>query len=137
MKVVLDTNILISALISKSYPSKILEAIFKTPSIELCLSEEIFREYAEVLARPKFSRFNDFYHHALIVLHQIKRIAVFYNPKRSVDILEDKSDNKFLELCLECKANILVTGNFNDFNISKFRNTQILSPKEFYLKLSN
>ncbi|WP_100629147.1 putative toxin-antitoxin system toxin component, PIN family [Algoriphagus formosus] len=136
MKVILDTNVLISALIAKSYPSKVLEAIFSNQEIILCLSDAVFNEYSEVLKRPKFARFKEFHSSASFVLQYIKREGTFYNPKRSLELLKDQSDNKFLELSLECKADYLITGNFNDFNISQFRNTKILSPKEFYTILS-
>lgn len=136
MKVVLDTNVLISALISKGYPSKILETILTNFEIKLCLSEEVFNEYTEVLARPKFSQIKEFYTNAYFVLQQLRKKANFFRPTRNVELLSDKSDNKFLELSLESKADFLITGNFKDFNIPQFRNTKILSPKEFYTILS-
>ncbi|WP_186299959.1 putative toxin-antitoxin system toxin component, PIN family [Algoriphagus algorifonticola] len=131
MRVVLDTNVLISALISRSYPSKVLEAIFSDQEIELCLSEEIFTEYTEVLARPKFSKFKEFYISANFVLQQLSISAKFFTPNRSIDILEDKSDNKFLELSLDCKADYLITGNFHDFNITQFRKLKFSHQKNF------
>ena len=131
MKVILDTNILVSALISKGYPSNILEKIIEGDDLELCLSQPVFEEYMAVLARPKFSKFPAFVENATMVLHFIKNYSRNFEPKRQVELLKDKSDNKFLELCLESKADYLITGNTQDFKIKSFRNTKILIPKEF------
>ena len=46
-------------------------------------------------------------------------------------VLKDQSDNKFLNLAYESKADYLITGNRNHFSILKFEQTKIVSPKEF------
>ncbi len=56
-----------------------------------------------------------------------------YLPNTKIDILEDKSDNKFLELAFVFNADYIITGNYNDFTIDKFRNTKIISAKDFCL----
>ncbi len=132
MNIVLDTNVLVSALISKGFPSKILEEIINRPKINLCLSGPVIKEYQTVLSRPKFSKFPAFVENASIVLLHLQNRSLVFVPKVSVDILSDKSDNKFLELCLESKADYLVTGNSQDFTIKKFKNTAIVSPKDFF-----
>lgn len=53
-KLILDTNVIVSALISNSIPTKILYELVLTKRVEVCLSEEIFAEYIEVLNRDKF-----------------------------------------------------------------------------------
>jgi len=47
-------------------------------------------------------------------------------------IISDKDDNKLLELAEESKADFLITGNTNDFTIKTFRNTRIVTPKEYW-----
>ncbi|OOG69375.1 putative toxin-antitoxin system toxin component, PIN family [Algoriphagus sp. A40] len=131
MKVILDTNILVSALISKGYPSIILERVIESENMEICLSNLVFEEYKAVLARPKFSRFPAFSENVTMVLHFLKNHALNFEPIEKVELLQDKSDNKFLELCLESKADYLITGNSQDFKFPSFRNTKILPPKEF------
>lgn len=53
-------------------------------------------------------------------------------PTIKIDLLKDKSDNKLLELAEESRAAFLVTGNFSDFTIPKYKNTHILSPRDFW-----
>jgi putative PIN family toxin of toxin-antitoxin system len=132
MKVILDTNVLVSAFISKSYPAKILEELILKRKVELCLSNEVLEEYIQVLNRDKFSRFLNFKEKSSIVLFHLKQISLIIDSPKKVDIMKDKSDNKFLDLAVNSKANYLITGNTIDFTFSKFRKTVILSPKEFW-----
>jgi putative PIN family toxin of toxin-antitoxin system len=50
-KLILDTNVIVSALISNAIPSKILYELVLTEKVKICLSEEVFAEYVEVLSR--------------------------------------------------------------------------------------
>ena len=53
-KIVLDTNVIVSALISNSYPKKILYDIVFERKVTTCISNELVEEYIEVLNREKF-----------------------------------------------------------------------------------
>ncbi|CAN5838084.1 hypothetical protein BH24BAC1_BH24BAC1_22280 [soil metagenome] len=55
-KLILDTNVIVSALISNSIPTIILYELVLTKKVETSLSDEIFEEYIEVLGRDKFSK---------------------------------------------------------------------------------
>ncbi len=74
MKVILDTNVLVSALISAGNPSLVLEKVIESDTIQVCLSTLIFEEYLEVLARPKFQKFPSFIENTALVLHFLKTI---------------------------------------------------------------
>ena len=78
-KVIIDTNVLVSALIQRSYPYFILYNYVLENLIELCISDEIFEEYLEVLNRPKFSKYPDFMNKAEFVLAQIEIIEFWDN----------------------------------------------------------
>lgn len=135
MRVVLDTNILISALIKQGSSSIILNKVIEGNQVKICLSDAVWDEYQQVLKRPKFSKYPQFVENSLVLLHFLKNHSLYFQPKRKVSIIKDQSDNKFLELCLESKADYLITGNFQDFSISSFRNTLILGPSEFVSKV--
>ena len=131
-KLILDTNIVVSALISNSAPTNILYELVLTQKVESCLSDEIFTEYVTVLSRDKFSRFPNFKIKSEVVLNKLREISTFYKTFRKVDILADTSDNKFLELAAVSSADYLVTGNTLDFTITEFEYTRILSPREYW-----
>lgn len=131
-KVILDTNVIVSALIANSLPTKILYELALTRSIEVCLSEEVFAEYVAVLARDKFKKFPAFNTKADVVLNKLREIAIFHRPTRRVELLKDLSDNKFLELAAISAADYLLTGNTLDFTISEFEYTRILTPRAYW-----
>ncbi len=133
-RIVIDTNLIVSALIQRNYPFLILDEILVNPSIQVCLSDSVFEEYCEVLNRDKFSRFPDFVSNAQFILSEIHRIAITFSPSISLEVLSDKDDNKFLELANESKAHYLITGNHRDFTIREFSGTKIISPREYYLE---
>lgn len=131
-KLILDTNVIVSALISSSIPTKILYELVLTKKVDACLSEEVFAEYVEVLNRDKFANFVNFKTKAEVVLNKMREISSFYRINTKVEVLTDTSDNKFLELAAVSSADYLVTGNTLDFTITKFEYTRIVTPREYW-----
>jgi uncharacterized protein len=131
-KIIIDTNVLVSALIQRSYPYFILNNCVFDNQVDLCVSEDLFDEYFEVLHRPKFSRFPDFLNNAELALVQIDTIAKKYYPTQQITEISDAPDNRLLELAVEADADFLITGNTRDFAMDYFKNTKIVSPKEYW-----
>jgi putative PIN family toxin of toxin-antitoxin system len=131
-KIILDTNIVVSALIQKSFPHLILHDLYIERKIELCISESLIAEYFEVLKRDKFSRFPDFIAMANWVLKDVNEHATLFYPKQKINIIKDAADNMLLELAVESGADYLVTGNTNDFTMSFYEKTKIVSPREYW-----
>ncbi len=70
--IVLDTNVVVSALISKNSPaSRIIDELVLNRKIELFVSDDIVAEYIEVLNREKFARFLDFKARAELLLNRL------------------------------------------------------------------
>jgi len=136
-KIILDTNIVVSALISKNYPFYIVFDYVLNRQVQLCLSKELLNEYREVLFRPKFAQRVNFENNARNVLIRLEKKALLYKPKTNLDILKDKSDNKLLELADESNAHFLITGNNLHFTFEYYKQTQILSPRSFWEKVMN
>ena len=132
MRLILDTNVLVSANIQRSYPYFIVDRLFADLNIELCISDELFTEYVEVLNREKFARFPDFHTKAQTLLSDIENYGVRFTPTAKVDLIRDEPDNRLLELAEACSADYLVTGNTNDFTMTQYKETRIVSPKEFF-----
>ncbi|MCX6303809.1 MAG: putative toxin-antitoxin system toxin component, PIN family [Bacteroidetes bacterium] len=131
-KIIVDTNVLVSALIQYHYPFKIVVEIFSNEEIQLCLSDELFAEYFNVLNRKKFAKFPDFMANSQALLVDIEKIAIKYFPLTRVEIISDPDDNKLLELAEISQADFLITGNTNDFKIHEYKGTKIVSPKEYW-----
>lgn len=131
-KVIIDTNVLVSALISRSYPYLVISDVLSSQNIEWCLSKEIMLEYQAVLRRPKFASFPEFLQRAEQVLASVDSLAKYYLPEIKLDVVLDAADNRFLELAVTAKADFIITGNSNDFLMSKYENTVIVTPREYW-----
>ncbi|MBI4647110.1 MAG: putative toxin-antitoxin system toxin component, PIN family [Bacteroidia bacterium] len=130
-KIVLDTNIVVSALICDGYPSVILEEVVFAQKAIICLSEMVFQEYITVLSRVKFLKYPEFRTNADIVLSTIEQIALKFKPDIIITEIKDISDNKFLELAVFAKADFLITGNTNHFIFPEYKGVKIISPKDY------
>ena len=131
--VVIDTNVIVSSLIQKSFPYRIMTELFVEDRIKLCVSEAVMKEYYDVLQRPKFVSYDDFAARAKSLLADIETKATWFTPLISIDLMSDKDDNKILELADICAADYIITGNTNDFTFSTYKNTQIVTPKDYWL----
>jgi uncharacterized protein len=131
-KIVIDTNVIVSALIQKSYPYLIIHELFLDDKIELCVSDDLMKEYYEVLSRPKFERFYDFFYRAESLLLEIESKSTKYNPKIKLNLITDVDDNMILELADESFADFIITGNSTDFIFSNYKETKIVNPKEYW-----
>ena len=126
LKVVLDTNVLVSALWSKQgNPSSVVEKLFKN-EIELCFTDEIIEEYDEVLRREKFgfskNQVDSF-------LHELQRNGVLAESAKSTEPFTDETDRKFYDAAKTNDA-VLITGNTKHYPDKPF----ILTPHEFLQK---
>ncbi len=131
-KVVIDTNVIISALIQKSYPYSIVNELFIDDKIEMCVSVELMTEYYDVLRRDKFAIFPDFIKRAEALLVEIETKATMFYPKIKLQLISDEDDNMILELADECVANFVITGNTKDFTFPIYKETKIVTPKEYW-----
>lgn len=130
LRVVLDTNIIISAFHRKEGNPGLVVALLMEDHFKLCLSEEIFAEYRDVLARDRFKYLDQ----AAIkrTLARLKKNALWVCPKTTLEtIKDDPEDNKFLACALESQADFLVTGNTKHFPFREFHMTRIVTPGEF------
>lgn len=131
-KIVIDTNVIVSALIQRSYPFRIITDLFLENKFLLCISDQLMSEYYEVLARPKFAKYGDFFARAETILVDIEKRAMKFTPTISVSLIKDLDDNMILELANECLADFIITGNTLDFTITKYKETKIVTPKEYW-----
>ena len=79
-KIVIDTNVIVSALIQRSFQYHIINELFIENKVQLCVSDELLAEYFEVLPRPKFYKFHDFFIRAEALLVEIETKAIKYAP---------------------------------------------------------
>ncbi len=130
-RVVLDTNIVVSAaLIRGGLEFRILRHVLKN-ELRLCLSAAILNEYAEVLARPKFG-FSKGVRQKLLA--DLKHAAIFIAPNRHLHISPDPDDNMFLECAEAARADYFVTGNTKHFP-SEWKRTRVISSRQLLVSM--
>ncbi len=134
LRVVLDTNVLISAILFGGNPRQILEKAIRG-EIRLCMSEPIVKELKGVLQRSKFDYSPEMIQ---VILTELTGIADFVNPLKTMDVvLEDPEDNRILECAVEAEANYIVTGDFHLLKLIRYRNIEVLNAVAFLEKLSS
>lgn len=129
LRIILDTNLWISFLISKDF-SKLDEIIFSKKYI-LVFSKELLNEFLEVAKRPKLRRFFSIADIESI-LETIEEYAEFVDVKSEVSICRDSKDNFLLSLSLDGKADFLLTGDKDLLILNPFKKTAILSISDFF-----
>ena len=129
-KLVLDTNILVSALIAKEgQPAKVFEKLI-LEEVENSTSKEIISELKEVLARKEITK-RTTSNARKFILRQYLNNSIQVLPKIKVNAVEHGSDNKFLEVAVEAKARFIITGDQHLLKLKKFREIKIIKAKEF------
>ncbi|MFZ3167149.1 MAG: putative toxin-antitoxin system toxin component, PIN family [Candidatus Methanoperedens sp.] len=127
MRLVLDTNVLVSALIStRSNPARLLDAAGKNYS--LFISKEILIELEDVISRDKFGFSNEKIDSAIEAILSFSEVV---NPEIKLDFVKsDPDDNKILECALACGASYIVSGDKHLLNLKEYENIKIISPKD-------
>ncbi|MDE0171986.1 MAG: putative toxin-antitoxin system toxin component, PIN family [Defluviicoccus sp.] len=110
MRLVLDTNILIGALITKGTPPDELYRAWLRGDIELVTSAAQIAELAEVLARPRIRRLVDA-DEANAILENLAVRALVLNDLPAVDLSPDPSDNPILAAAIAGNADFVVSGD--------------------------
>jgi len=130
-RVVVDTNVLISRLLSPaSPPGRALSHVVRNG--RLLASEATMAELAEVLSRPKFDRYITLTERQHF-LRMLGRIVEMPPITTRFDECRDPSDNKFLDLAISGEASAIVTGDADLLALHPFHDTPILTPGA-YLK---
>ena len=118
MKVVLDTNVVISGIFFSGPPSRILKA-WKDSKIQITLSEEILEEYQRV-AEELSSGFPGIDIEKIIELFTIYG-EMFDTKNISVSVSEDPDDNKFIECAIASNSKIIISGDKHLLRITGYQ----------------
>lgn len=127
MRVVFDTNILISALV---FPGGQGEAALRRiidGTDRLFLSKAILDELLEVLGR-KFARDAEELAHAAIFLSELATVVA---PRRRLRVLKDDPDNRILECAVAGRAEAIVTGDKALLALKQFRNIPVMTLRSY------
>ncbi len=126
IRVVIDTNILVSALLQPEGPPAAVLMLALGGHVQFCVSDAIFVEYDEVIRRPHLKRPPDVIEGAL---HSIRKLGHWVKPSVRVEECTDPDDNIFLECAQAGDADYVVTGNKRHFP-DRWKKTRVIGPRE-------
>lgn len=127
IRVVLDTNIIVSALLQPLGPSARILTFTLNDALQLCLSGPIYDEYEEVLRRPRLKIKDSIIVEALAA---IRRKGHWVKSPPNVTVCPDPDDNILVACAAAVKADYIVTGNIKDFPARR-ETTEVLTPRRF------
>jgi putative PIN family toxin of toxin-antitoxin system len=129
LKFVIDTNVLVSAVIfAKSKPRQTLDKIQERGI--LLMSESVFEEVEEVLMRPKFDKYIPVFKRKIFI-EKLRKVVKFIDINERIAECRDQDDNKYLELAVNGGGNYIITGDQDLLVLNPFREIKIITVTEF------
>ena len=129
MNIVIDTNVIISAILFGGIPGRLIE-LWKRRTITPLITEEIMSEYLRVLAYPKFELSEEEINY---IIHQ--EILPFFKVVKSKPgppiIENDPDDDKFIQCAKAGKAKIIISGDQHLLALKSYKEIKILTPSQF------
>jgi len=129
IRVVLDTNVLVSAMLARHGNEALVLRLARTSIFQVCVSRAILEEYEVVLHRPELRLDLD------DLFAFLRAEALVADPQIKVNASPDQDDNRFLECAEAAKADFLVTGNKRHFP-TNWKNTKVVNAREFLLEIT-
>jgi putative PIN family toxin of toxin-antitoxin system len=136
MRAVIDTNVLVSALLWGGTPRALLEHV-RNGAVTLISSPALLAELARVLERPKFDvvllRSNT---SRALTLAEVRQLADVIDPSLLAQpVCRDKDDDEVLALALAAQVDIVISGDDDLLSLGSFEGIPILSPAQALQKV--
>jgi putative PIN family toxin of toxin-antitoxin system len=129
VRIVFDTNVILSALLTEGLSYKVFDLCLINH--ELIVSDFILDEVERVL----YKKFKVKRTYVKEVINFLKGNLTLLAPRgKPPDVCRDKDDNSILHLAEFSKAQIIITGDFDLLDLKSYKNTEILTPREFFIK---
>ena len=133
LKVVYDTNVIVSAALKEESLPALLLSLGLEGKVRFFVSLALMQEYQKVFERPRFKLGHK---EIMELMEKINKKAIMVNPTKELDILKaDESDNRILECALKAKVDFIITGNKKHFPFEEFKGSKIVTPREFIGKI--
>ena len=129
LRLVIDTNILISGLMSvNSLPQQVFD--YATSQAILLISDEVQSEIENVISRPKLQKYITLERRTTFLSElsqQVERVTI----NQQIRACRDPKDDKFLELAVCGEANYIITGDADLLDLHPFQNISIIKAASF------
>ena len=126
IRIVLDSNLLISSYVFGGKPKSVLQLII-TDKVQGVTSQSLISEFLDVL-RKKFKVSNA---DIQSVQNEIQELFEIVYPKETLHVVRDEDDNRVLEAAIEGNCDCIITGDKDLLDLGKFKNIKILTADQF------
>ncbi len=126
LKVVLDTNILVSAILFQGKPGKILELVLDKQIVAIT-SKILLSELQETLVK----KFNFSEEKIKQIDHKITKSFILVYPTEQISVQKDADNNRVLEAAVEGKCSFIVTGDKELLELGLYKSVKILTADQF------
>lgn len=132
MRIVLDTNIVVSAIFFGGNPREIVELLMRQ-KIEVCASKEIIEEYKETVEylKGKYAKKK-----LKVPIDNIISKCEIIDIKSKIEASRDSDDDKFINCAVDAKALYIVSGDKDLLVLNRWKEIEIITAKEFLIKYS-
>ena len=133
LRVVLDTNVLVSGLIMLGKPRELLSIIARREAT-LVLSKEILNEFTKVMRRNKLTEYVT-EEQVERFIENIERIAEFVELESHLEVVNDPKDDIVINTAIDGRADLIVSGDHHLLSLKEFKGIKIASVDEAVRKL--
>ncbi len=130
MKVVLDTNVVISGMLTPAGTPGIIVDLWADGKIEVVVSQAVVMEYMGVLLRPKFAKVGTVEERQQLLEGFINLTnTILVSPDMEINaVTADRSDNRFLECARAGETNCLISGDDHLLALGEYEGIPIITP---------
>lgn len=131
MRLVLDTNVVFSALLWRGKPYQLLEALSQRPDLQFFSSPVLLEELAEVLARPMAAKrlaLIDTNANAVLALY--RQVVEVVEPTLVPRVVRDVDDDQVIAAALAAHADLIVSGDDDLLSIGSYQGIRIINARE-------
>ena len=127
MNIVIDTNILVSAVFFGGFPGRIVKAVTegKLDTFVSNLISEEYREIVEGFKEKNSGKFNE------NLFENFLKTAKSVKPRKKIQICRDPDDDKFIECAVCAKALYIVSGDKDLLVLERYGDVEIITAKDF------
>lgn len=131
MRIVVDTNVIVSALLNPDGSTNPVLSYLAKGKCLFLYSQDSLDEIFDVLSRPRIRRgiVDDFDINEFVELLKFRGEEII--PVASIRVCRDPDDNKFLEIAVDGHADYIVSGDSHLLSLNPFRGIPIIKPAEF------
>ena len=127
MRIVIDTNVVISGFFFGGSPGRVIDAIIHG-SVDACASYEIVNEYRDIFDEFLLRKQGHLEHGILDLF--ISKLDVI-EPSTVVELSRDPDDDKFIECAVDAKALYIVSGDKDLLDLQQYDNVSIITATQF------